>query len=144
MWQEIQDALLPGQKPEDALHIVARVFHLKLRALLDDLLKHNVLGKVVACVYVIEFQKRGLPHAHILLILDQESKFRTVDEIDRVVCAELPDPDVDPELFHIIKTNMFHGPCTPEQCIKNGRCLKKYPKQFAQETVWNEDGYPVY
>ena len=48
MWQEIQDALLPGQKPEDAPHIVARVFHLKLRALLDDLLKHNVLGKVVA------------------------------------------------------------------------------------------------
>ena len=144
MWQEIQDALFPDQKPEDALHIVVRVFHLQFRALLDDLLKHNMLGKVVAHMYVIEFQKRSLPHVHILLILDQESKFRTVDEIDRVVCAELPDPDVDPELFRIVKTNMLHGPCTPERCIKNRRCLKKYPKQFAQETVWNEDGYPVY
>jgi hypothetical protein len=144
MWQEIQEALLPGQKPEDAPHIVARVFHLKLKALLDDLFKHNVLGKVVARVYVIEFQKRGLPHAHILLILDQQSKFRTVDEIDRVVCAEFPDPDIDPELFRIVKTNMLHGPCTPERCIKNGRCSKRYPKQFAEETTWNEDGYPVY
>ena len=114
MWQEIQDALLPGQKPEDTPHIVARLFHLKLRTLLDDLLKHNMLGKVVAHVYVIEFQKRSLPHAHILLILDQESKFHTVDEIDHVVCAKLPDPDVDLELFCIIKMNMLHGPCTPE------------------------------
>ena len=73
-----------------------------------------MFSKVIVKVYVIEFQKHGLPHAHILLILDQESKFRTVDEIDRVVCAELPDPDVDPEVFHIVKTNMLHGPCTPE------------------------------
>jgi len=131
-------------KNEDAPHIITRVFHLKLKSLLDDLFKHNVLGKVIARVYVIEFQKRGLPHAHILLILDQESKFRTVEEIDRVVCAELPDPDIDPELFHIVKANMLHGPCTPERCIKNGRCSKRYPKQFAEETTWNEDGYPVY
>src|SRR5947199_8708327 len=46
--------------------------------------------------------------------------------------------------FRIIAVNMLHGPCTPEQCIKNGRCSKKYPKQFAQETIWSEDGYPIY
>jgi len=36
-WTEIKEALLPGQKLEDAPHIVSRVFHLKLDALLDDL-----------------------------------------------------------------------------------------------------------
>lgn len=106
--------------------------------------KRNVFGKAIANVYVIEFQKRGLPHAHILLILHQENKIRTVEEIDRVVSAEIPDPDTDPELFRIITANMLHGPCTPERCIKNGRCSKKYPKQFAQETIWSEDGYPIY
>jgi hypothetical protein len=90
---------LPGQWAGDVPHIVARVFHLKLRALLDDLLKHNVLGQVIAHVYVIEFQKRGLLHAHILLILAEENKFRTTDDIDTVVWPKLPDPDVDPNLF---------------------------------------------
>src|SRR6266496_2368439 len=98
-WREIQEALLPGQKAEDAPHIVTRVFHLKLKALLDDLLKHNVFGKVIANVYIIEFQKHGLPHAHILLILDRENKIHTVDEIDDIISTELPDPDIDPELF---------------------------------------------
>jgi len=29
----------------------------------------------VGWVYTIEFQKRGLPHAHMLFILDKEFKF---------------------------------------------------------------------
>jgi hypothetical protein len=39
---------------------------------------------------VIEFQKRGLPHAHILVILEKGDRILTEDEIDAVVCAELP------------------------------------------------------
>ena len=35
-WPEITDNLLPGQKPEDRPDLVTRVFHLKLRKLLDD------------------------------------------------------------------------------------------------------------
>ena len=34
-----------------------------------DLIDLHFFGKVAAYVYTIEFQKRGLPHAHILLIL---------------------------------------------------------------------------
>ena len=36
-WPEILDALYPGQQPEDAPHIVSRVFHLKLHSLLNIL-----------------------------------------------------------------------------------------------------------
>ena len=36
---------------------------------MNDLIAGEVLGKVVAHMHVIEFQKRGLPHAHILIIL---------------------------------------------------------------------------
>ena len=41
------------------------------------LTKKGALGKVVAYVYTIEFRKSGLPHAHILLILDEAHKLRT-------------------------------------------------------------------
>ena len=32
-------------------------------------MEKDILGKVKAYVYVVEFQKRGLPHAHFLLIM---------------------------------------------------------------------------
>ncbi|KAK1365477.1 hypothetical protein POM88_041038 [Heracleum sosnowskyi] len=40
-----------------------------LDAMMSDLTKENVLGRVLAVVYTIEFQKCGLPHAHIVLWL---------------------------------------------------------------------------
>ena len=55
-WQEITDALLPGQTPGNFQDIVARVFKLKLKSLLHDLFysPKPVLGKMVALIYVIE------------------------------------------------------------------------------------------
>ena len=49
-------------------NLTARAFAQKLRALKDQRLKGKVFGDVVAHVYVVEFQKRGLPHAHLLII----------------------------------------------------------------------------
>lgn len=70
-WPEIKQALEPQQPENDRPDLVARVFNMKLQALLHDLTKpKGLLGRVVAHVHVVEFQKRGLPHAHILLILD--------------------------------------------------------------------------
>ncbi len=40
-------------------------------------------------MYVIEFQKRGLPHAHILLILENQSKPRKSDDNDALVSAQI-------------------------------------------------------
>lgn len=47
-WPEIIDNLPPAQAAHDAPDLVARVFHTKLGVLLDLLLRHDVLGKVVA------------------------------------------------------------------------------------------------
>lgn len=57
-WSEIVEKLLPGQKPQDQPDMVSRVFKLKLKAIMDQILNNDVLGKVVAHMYVIEFQKR--------------------------------------------------------------------------------------
>jgi hypothetical protein len=48
---------------------VARVFQLRLKRLMDQLIKEGVFGEVDGYLVTIEWQKRGLPHAHILLIL---------------------------------------------------------------------------
>ena len=58
-----------------------------------------VFGKAQAWLYSIEWQKHGLPHCHLLLWLSAENRV-TPDKnlIDDVICAEIPDPSVDPEL----------------------------------------------
>jgi hypothetical protein len=42
---------------------------MKFNALLKDLLQNGVLGIAVVDIHVVEWQKRGLPHGHILIIL---------------------------------------------------------------------------
>ena len=91
-WEEITSALILDQKASERPDLVVRVFRLKLRELISDLMNKHILGKPLAHVYTIEFQKRGLPHPHILIILSDHDKPREPCEYDRIVCAELPDP----------------------------------------------------
>ena len=74
--------------------MVARVFKQKFDQLMNDLIAGKLLGKVVTHMHVREFQKRGLPHAHILIILAAGDRAFTPDLVDSIVVAELPpDPD---------------------------------------------------
>ncbi|SGY53419.1 BQ5605_C006g03757 [Microbotryum silenes-dioicae] len=151
-WSEIVNALLPGQTASDRPDIVTRVFHGKLKALLADVLgvgrAPGVFGKVIAYVYVVEFQKRGLPHAHILLIMDPEDKPKTNDEYDKIVTAEIPDRDKFPALFETITNSMLHRRCDrpgKHTCHDNhGKCTKRFPKQLQPRTTSKDGGYPHY
>ncbi|XP_073411764.1 uncharacterized protein [Dendrobates tinctorius] len=146
-WMEITENLEPWQQVEHKPDLVACVFRLKLNSLLKDI-KNGLFRTVVAMVHIIEFQKRGLPHAHILIILDAHYKFRTEEEIDNIVWAEIPSQEKYPELYNIVVSNMVHGPCgvaNPKSpCLENGKCTKGFPKEFKQHTVKDSDGYPSY
>jgi hypothetical protein len=63
--QEIQDVLFPGLTPHDQPDFVARVFRSKLKMTKEMLTKKHISD---VYIYVVEFQKRGLPHAHLMLI----------------------------------------------------------------------------
>jgi hypothetical protein len=61
-WPEIVSQLRPGQTASDIPVIVCRAFRNRLAALYKFL--HSRFGRVVYLITVVEFQKRGLPHAH--------------------------------------------------------------------------------
>ena len=147
-WEELAGNVGRQQRVEHRPDLVARVFHLKLRALLEDLSAGQLLGKPRAMFYVIEYQKRSLPHAHILIILEQDDKIRDANDVDRIVCAELPDPARQPRLDAVIRANMLHGPCGARHpaCpfMVDGACSKRFPKAFQAETHMPADGYPLY
>lgn len=146
-WPEIENELGEFQQANDRPDIVVRVFKMKLKELLNDILEKDVLGKVVAHIYVVEFQKRGLPHAHMLFILDNESKPQ-VDEYDMLVSAELPDHTINPLAYETVTKCLIHGPCGTinrnSSCMVDGKCSKGYPKQFIEVTSAAANGYPVY
>jgi hypothetical protein len=71
----------------------------------------------VANIHVIEWQKRGLPHAHILLILHSDHKPWGPDEYDFMVSAELPDKDVHPILFESLQVACCMAPVAPSTHI---------------------------
>lgn len=100
-------------------------------------------------MYTIEFQKRGLPHAHFLLILNDDFKLITLESYDQVVSAELPDINENPYLHKLVKKHMMHGPCgylnPTNSCMKKkGFCKFKYPKNFADKTTKGKNSYAIY
>lgn len=68
-WPEMAEALEvePGQRPHNRADIAVRVFHMKLDEYLSDIKHGKAFGPVVAALHTVEFQKRGLPHAQILI-----------------------------------------------------------------------------
>ena len=135
-WKEIVAALLFGQTAQERYDMVSRIFHLKVKKLIKLLRKQKIFGAVKCFCYSIEWQKRGLLHAHILVWLEERS---TAIQVDKFISAEIPDMSEDPKLHAIVKKHMIHGPCgllNPHcVCMKDGSCTKKFPKQFVSETV---------
>src|SRR5260370_8092793 len=108
-WEEIQSALLPGQQANDHPDLVSHVFHRKLTLLLKHLKK--VFGEQWAQVHVIEFQKRGLPHSHILLWVTHEYQPHSAEALDKVI---LPIPNSQsrqlPISLKVISAQIPHPP----------------------------------
>ena len=91
-------------------------------------------------MHTVEFQKRGLPHVHMLVILDSEHAALDPDAWDTIVSAEIPDPELHPQVgecshccpalymyaiiltifqcpvqaFATVTKSMIHGPCGRE------------------------------
>ncbi|KAI5438717.1 hypothetical protein KIW84_024444 [Lathyrus oleraceus] len=123
-WSEITSELLPFQTPQDRPDLLTRIFRSKFEKLKDDVINKGVLGKVKSYVYVTEFQKRGLPHVHMLLVLESNDKLRDPKDYDSMVRAEMPKLECEPQLHEAVVRHMIHGPCgiinRKSPCMKDG------------------------
>jgi hypothetical protein len=103
---------------------------------------------VIAHMHVIEFQKRGLPHAHILLILDHEFKPQMPEIVDSIIQAEIPNRETHPLLYETMVRCMLHGPCgcgrPNSPCMKDAKYTCRYPRIYSKYTSTDNDGYAVY
>lgn len=89
---------------------------------------------------------------HLLLVMEGEDRLKSVEEIDDVICAELPTIDEEwlsrtPEqleqltkeendqlrLWNIVTKQMVHKPCGElnpnESCMIKGKCRWGFPKR---------------
>ena len=168
LWVEILTLILPGQTAFDRPDVTVRIFKRKLKKLLNNLRNGYYFGnsKIVYELRVIEYQHRGLPHAHVVFKLSDTPSRDDNDGcykwIDHWISAELPDPIEQKELYCAVSNHMLHE-CSNRVngCIgKNGLCKKgfKYTYIFIiyinlkgfsnlnirEKTSFDEKGYPLY
>ncbi|KAL8116118.1 hypothetical protein AgCh_022568 [Apium graveolens] len=120
-WVEIQRALVAAGSTTASVRpdFVARVFKLKLDAMMSDFMKKDVVDRVLAvnyignmqvAVYTIEFQKCGLPHAYIVLWLAEGDKLVFTEDIDHIISAKLPDKENDHVGYQVVSQFIMHDP----------------------------------
>jgi hypothetical protein len=147
-WPEVVDALRRGETVVDRPEVLVRVFLIKARMLLK-MVRRGYFGTCLAYFRVIEFQLRGLPHMHLLEWVDESDRPRQPEDVDRVVCGEIPNAATHPRLRELVLKHMIHTPCfgmgTPpvrngdkvvcEKPSKPGECSKRFPKPFSAATT---------
>jgi hypothetical protein len=99
---------------------------------------------------VVEFQKRGLPHSHLLLLvwLAADFKCHIAEDVDSIVSPEIPDKNKDPICYDIARRFKMHGPCSlanpKAQCMEHGKCTKCFPKTIKSQTVSDDSDFVYY
>ncbi|KAJ3688219.1 hypothetical protein LUZ61_017383 [Rhynchospora tenuis] len=113
-WPEITRNLMPGQRSSDRPDLVCRVFKMKLNEMIRDIKDSDFFGPISGLIYSIEFQKRGLPHVHIIVWLRDRTSLSDAASIDRFISAELPNPVFDPAGRDRAMVSLFRpsGPTT--------------------------------
>lgn len=157
-WPEIRSQLSPGQTASDVPVVVARAFKQRLQKFLH--LLRSRFGNLIYMIKVIEFQKRGLPHAHIILKVRVVSKHLSSSSpllrqvhpelplylIDSLISCRLPTDN--PQLRDKIKKYMTHSPdhLTREtsRCRKGNRCIYDFPHPITPTTWIDEDSGKVH
>ncbi|XP_074346586.1 uncharacterized protein LOC141685381 [Apium graveolens] len=127
LWDEIQKMIefVPGCITPNCPDMVSRVLRLKLEQLMTEIKSKAYFIICNGVMYVVEFQKRGLPHVHMLIWLDSAAKKNLKLNMDKYVYAEIPDPLLDPVVYAVVKEFMIHGP-------------------YSAQTTFDESGFPIY
>jgi hypothetical protein len=76
-----------------------------------------------------------------------EDRPTTVEKLNRMIYAELPDKDLNPELYDTVTRHMLHGPCgdaNPQcPCMVDGSCKNDFPMDVREETEITHNHYAM-
>ncbi|CAN1242014.1 ATP-dependent DNA helicase PIF1 [Linum perenne] len=82
------------------------------------------------------------------LLKEDLNKGRYFGRCIAIISAELPDPTIDPIGYDSVTKFMVHGPCGDARpsspCMKDNKCSKFFPKPYASETTFDDNGYVTY
>ncbi|XP_074337348.1 uncharacterized protein LOC141674540 [Apium graveolens] len=150
LWDEIQKMMeyVPGCIAPNCPDIISKVFRLKLDQLMVDIKDKKHFGVCNGVMYIVEFQKRGLPHVRMLIWLDANSKKNLKQNVDKFVSAEIPDLLLDPVGYAAVKEFMIQGPCGLQNikspCMKDLRYIHHFPKEYCARSTFDDSGFPMY
>ena len=118
----------------------------------------GVIGEQEVYICLTEFQKRCLPHGHLLSIATAEFAAYMMDpkKLDNFLSAELHHDH--PQPYQKVVKCMLHGPCGKTESkqhmlqrrwglqeSKQHALQRRYgKKEFVNETNTNVNGYPQY
>jgi len=159
-WPEVVDCMHGQSDAMDRPDLIARVFHMKQRQLLEEIRgkgnQSGCFGRCTAMTWTIEYQKRALPQMHLLVWLEKDQAYLTPELVDEWVRAEFPTlyDDPDQSARRVVERNMCHGPCGEQedagQCMVKRKgtdemqCHAKLPFAFQETTQLCNDAWPLY
>ncbi|KAD4180420.1 hypothetical protein E3N88_29011 [Mikania micrantha] len=80
--------------------------------------------------------------------MHSDHKYPTVEHIDPLISAEIPNKNEDIELYTLVSDYMIHGPCGIHNikcpCMIDKKCSKNFPKKFREHTSIDSSGFPLY
>lgn len=75
-------------------------------------------------------------------------KYHHPTHIGKIIFDEIPNQNMDIELYKIIASIMIHGPCGAQNrrspCMKNGKCTWYFPRKIVENITFDADRYSLH
>ncbi|KAI9071009.1 hypothetical protein K1719_047026 [Acacia pycnantha] len=101
---------------------------------------------VVDAYTMIEAQRP--PTCTHTYMASERDKIKEPEDVDKIISAEIPNPDSDPQMYELVQKYMMHSPCGPlnpkAQCMVDKRCNKFFPKKYNPHTIVDHERLPTY
>ncbi|GBC19376.2 PIF1-like helicase domain-containing protein [Rhizophagus irregularis DAOM 181602=DAOM 197198] len=128
---------IPTNRPlHTTLHFIHRLQQLKKHIWKNP--EHSEWGNLTNFFERVEFQNRGAAHTHGVYWVSKSIEQMIAENLIR---SDLPDPDIEPDLYEKVKANQVHtcsakcgGPAT-----LGHTCKKGFPRPFSPVTYFDID-----
>ena len=94
-WGDIKNNITANLEATDRPDRIVKTFYRKLKRLIHLIKIGRVFRPYTARIHIIEYQKRGLPHAYILIFYLNRHAFSTIEQIDNLIFAKFPSAELD-------------------------------------------------